>query len=104
MNTTTNQPASEAQSQALSQCEDFRADTLALAQGQLTVMQFCQRAQARTALRQALPDTFDQVLTGLLDRLESAALFTEESCSFSQRDLIDNLRLWQDKAQARLSR
>jgi len=38
------------------------------------------------------------VLHGLVDRLESSALFSEESCSFSQHDLLDSLQLWIDKA------
>ena len=50
----------------------------------------------------ALPERFGEVLGGLLDRLEAGALFSEESCSFSQKDLLDNLRVWADKAQSRL--
>ncbi|MFS2053286.1 hypothetical protein ACEN8K_31020 [Variovorax sp. CT11-76] len=42
------------------------------------------------------------MLLNLLDRLESSALFSEESCSFSQKDLLDNLSLWVDKARAQL--
>jgi len=42
------------------------------------------------------------VLLGLLDRLESSALFSEESCSFSQKDLLDNLQVWVDKARGQL--
>ena len=42
------------------------------------------------------------VLGDLLDRLEASALFSEESCSFSQKDLMDNLRVWADKARAKL--
>jgi len=38
----------------------------------------------------------------LLDRLESSALFSEESCSFSQSALLDNLDLWMQKAAAQL--
>ena len=49
-----------------------------------------------------LPERFAQVLHGLLDRLEASALFSEESCSFSQQDLHDSLRLWAEKAKARL--
>ena len=52
---------------------------------------------------QALPPRYGEVLLNLLDRLESSALFTEESCSFSQKDLLDNLRMWADKAQAQLA-
>jgi len=63
-------------------------------------------AQARGArtLLDALPPRYAEVLLGLLDRLESSALFTEESCSFSQTGLLDNLQLWLDKAQAQLER
>ena len=43
------------------------------------------------------------VLHDLLDRLESSALFSEESCSFSQRDLLDNLQTWIDKARGQLT-
>ena len=42
------------------------------------------------------------MLSDLLDSLESSALFTEESCSFSQRELHDSLGLWLDKARAQL--
>jgi hypothetical protein len=50
-----------------------------------------------------LPDKFGDVLGDLLDRIESSALFSEESCSFSQKDLLSSLRVWADKAQAKLS-
>ena len=43
------------------------------------------------------------MLLQLLDRLEASALFDEESCSFSQKDLVDSLKLWVDKAELRLS-
>jgi hypothetical protein len=51
----------------------------------------------------ALPDKYGHVLGDLLDRLEASALFSGESCSFSQKDLFDNLQLWADKARAKLS-
>jgi hypothetical protein len=47
-----------------------------------------------------LPDKFGTVLDNLLDRIEASALFSEESCSFSQKDLFDSLQLWADKASA----
>jgi hypothetical protein len=50
-----------------------------------------------------LPEKFGLVLGDLLDRIESSALFSGESCSFSQKDLLDNLQLWADKARVRLS-
>jgi hypothetical protein len=46
----------------------------------------------------ALPPRYAEVLQRLLDRLEASALFTEESCSFSQRELLDALQQWIDKA------
>ncbi len=49
-----------------------------------------------------LPEKFGEVLGNLLDRIEASALFSEESCSFSQRDLLDSLQLWAEKARAKL--
>ena len=43
------------------------------------------------------------MLHDLLDRLESSALFSDESCSFSQQDLIANLQVWLDKATTSLN-
>ena len=50
-----------------------------------------------------LPPRYAEVLEGLLDRMEAGALFSEESCSFSQKDLLDSLSLWADKAKAALN-
>jgi hypothetical protein len=60
-------------------------------------------ARGQDVLLAALPDKFSEVLHQLMDRLESSALFNEESCSFSQRDLVDSLQMWADKAALRLS-
>lgn len=60
-------------------------------------------ARAQSELLAALPPRYTEVLHGLLDRLESSALFSEESCSFSQKDLIANLHTWVDKARAQLA-
>lgn len=51
-----------------------------------------------------LPPRYSEVLLNLLDRLESSALFAEESCSFSQHDLVASLRHWADKAQEQLAK
>jgi len=59
---------------------------------------FSEGARAHGALLAALPPRYAEVLHGLLDRLESSALFSEESCSFSQKDLVDSLQMWIDKA------
>ena len=59
-------------------------------------------ARTSTELLGALPPRYGEVLLNLLDRLESGALFSEESCSFSQKDLLDNLQVWVDKARGQL--
>ncbi|MGH8829559.1 MAG: hypothetical protein ACREXV_00495 [Polaromonas sp.] len=77
--------------------QQLQADTLSVAA-------FSHLAQSQSALGAALPARFSEVLMQLLDRLESSALFTEESCSFSQKDLLDSLQLWIDKAQLQLQK
>ncbi|KQW65064.1 hypothetical protein ASC92_04175 [Variovorax sp. Root411] len=59
-------------------------------------------ARSSAELIGALPPRYGEVLLSLLDRLESSALFSEESCSFSQKDLLDNLQVWADKARGQL--
>ena len=56
------------------------------------------------ALWAALPTRYRPVLLGLLDRLEAGALFTEESCSYSPRDLQDHVSAWLGHAQDHLQR
>jgi hypothetical protein len=63
---------------------------------------FAALARQQHELLAALPPKFGEVLHGLLDRLESGALFDAESCSFSQSGLHDSLQMWLDKAQERL--
>jgi len=69
----------------------------------MTDRAFVQTAREQAALFAALPPKFETVWLNLLDRLESSALFTEESCSFSQTDLLDSLAMVLDKAQAQLT-
>jgi hypothetical protein len=71
--------------------------------GELLASAFVPLAREHTILLSALPEKFSLVYHDLLDRLESGALFSEESCSFSQRDLLDSLKTWIDKAGARLT-
>lgn len=80
----------------------LQAGLNALRQDSSTPAAFSQMARAQSELLAALPPRYGEVLLGLLDRLESSALFSEESCSFSQRDLLDNLQLWLDKAALQL--
>jgi hypothetical protein len=68
------------------------------------VMPFSTLARNQVDLLAALPARYADVLHQLLDRLESSALFSEESCSFSQKDLLDNLQMWLDKADGTLGR
>jgi hypothetical protein len=70
-----------------------------LRDGSLQTRDFCQLARAQEVLLGALPERYQTVWLDLIDRLESSALFTEESCSFSQTELIDSLSIWLDKAQ-----
>jgi hypothetical protein len=53
-------------------------------------------------LQAALPPRFETVLNDLLDRLNASLLFSEESCSFSQKDLLDGVQTWLDHAHAKL--
>jgi hypothetical protein len=48
----------------------------------------------------ALPQRYVDVLERVLNQLESAALFTEESCSFSQADMVAALSDWLARARA----
>ena len=59
-------------------------------------------AREQAALLAALPPRYGEVLLNLLDRLESSALFSEESCSFSQKDLVASLQMWVEKARGSL--
>ena len=70
--------------------------------GQCQVAELAARAAESAELRAALPERFDTVLNDLLDRLSASALFGEESCSFSQKDLLDGLQSWLAHAQLRL--
>jgi len=71
-------------------------------QGELPADQLARALRAETALLAALPQRYAQALEEILLRLESAALFSEESCSFSQRDLIDALDAWLMRARQQL--
>ncbi|HEX4918182.1 MAG TPA: hypothetical protein VFV43_09820 [Limnobacter sp.] len=51
-----------------------------------------------------LPAVFEGALESILERLESTAMFTEESCSFSQGDMVAALTVWLDKARSYLEK
>ena len=75
----------------------------AFTQGATSASALSHTARAQADLLAALPPRYAEVLHGLLDRLESSALFTEESCSFSHQGLLDSLQQWLDKARATLA-
>jgi hypothetical protein len=79
---------------ALEQLETLEQLLARLKLQQLTASDFSRQVMGMQTLTQALPERYGQVLQGLLDRLESGALFTEESCSFSASQLHDSLALW----------
>ncbi len=89
-------------SPALAQRHALQDQLNRLRQGETSAHAFSQSARQHGALLAALPARYAEVLHGLLDRLESGALFSEESCSFSQKDLIDSLQMWLDKTGAAL--
>ncbi len=45
-----------------------------------------------------LPQKYHDALEQVLSRIESSSLFTEESCSFSKKDLAQALSVWLEKA------
>jgi hypothetical protein len=71
--------------------------------GQMPAQAFSVRVRQLDALLTTLPPRYGEVLLGLLDRLESSALFTDESCSFSHHNLLDSVQLWLDKASVQLA-
>ncbi|KAF1049109.1 hypothetical protein [Xylophilus sp.] len=91
-------------SEAVSALGTLGAALAELRAGSMRIADFSQAARSQAGLLAALPPAFGEVLHGLLDRLEAGALFSEESCSFSQQDLLANLDLWLDKAGRRLAR
>ena len=49
-----------------------------------------------------LPAKWREVLDGLLMRLESARLFSQDSCSFSRSELLATMREWLARVQAQV--
>lgn len=88
---------------AATQSEALQRALHQLVAEQMSVADFSREERSLSALLAALPERYAPVLLGLLDRLESSALFSEESCSFSQKDLLANLQLWLDKARQQLN-
>ena len=72
----------------------------AFRQGQLSLPDLARTwRDAAQAHQPPLPQRYQDVLERVLNQLESASLFTEESCSFSQNDMVDALADWLSHAQ-----
>ncbi len=84
------------------QLDNLHSDLQALRDMRTTNHAFSAAARGHAVLLAALPPRYSEVLLGLLDRLEAGALFTEESCSFSHKELVDSLELWVEKARTAL--
>ena len=89
--------------QALIELQAFEDALLRWQDGAISASALGDQARASHALWAVLPERYGPVLLQLLDRLESSALFTEESCSFSQSELHTHVRQWIAKAHAQLS-
>lgn len=95
---------------AIEQLENIKTKLAQLQAGQIRTIELTDTArtamdkgtEATSSLASSLPPQFSEVLGNILDRLESSALFTEESCSFSQTGLLANLEVWIQKAGERL--
>ena len=61
------------------------------------------RDEATLAPLAVLPPAYDQVRRSMLQRLDMAVSFSEESCSFSPASLLAEMRLWADKSEAKLA-
>ncbi|MDE2594407.1 MAG: hypothetical protein KGL57_09225 [Burkholderiales bacterium] len=73
----------------------------AFSSGQLPMNALAQQwRQAAQTHQPALPARYLEVLERVLSQLESSALFTEESCSFSQGDMVAALGDWLQRARA----
>ena len=77
-------------------------EALAIARDQANPRILIDTLPRARGLLPALPPAFGPVLDGIEQRLQSAALFGEESCSFSLGDLHDAMATWIDRARLRL--
>lgn len=81
--------------------ESLQRDLQAARAGELDMGTLARRLRG-LILPPALPPKYGEVLAEITDRIESSALFDEESCSYSQSDLLEALEVWAAKARERL--
>ena len=83
--------------------ETLQRDLRAARAGELDMGTLARRLRG-LILPAALPPNFGEVLLNIADRMESSALFDDDSCSFSQSDLLEALELWAQKANEKLGK
>ncbi|MBV8667290.1 MAG: hypothetical protein JO269_12480 [Burkholderiaceae bacterium] len=83
---------------AIHNLERLRQTLQELPRRQIALDAFCQTWRQQETLLNQLPPRYRQVMEDLLRRLETGSQFSEESCSYSQHELLDNLAVWLDKA------
>jgi hypothetical protein len=93
----------EQRAQHLAALGRLRATVQSFADGHMGASALRSQCDAESALFAALPVRFRQVWLGIADRLESSALFSGESCSFSQDGLVEPLWQWLDAAETQLA-
>ncbi len=82
-------------------------DQLTVAAAELRAGRCDARAFAQTVADAApviasLPPAYERAMSNIVTRLESAAMFGGESCSFSHTELYDALDVWFSKAAEKL--
>jgi hypothetical protein len=80
----------------------LRSTLIALRDKQTTTTLLCQAWRDQSGLLTALPPRYQEVMEDLLSRLESGNHFAEESCSYSQKDVLAALADWLNKAESKL--
>ena len=81
----------------------LRSSLQSFSSQEISVQELCKIWRNQSELLAALPSRYRDVMEDVLSRLEAGSLFTEESCSFSQSDLIAHLNVWLDKASTQLT-
>ncbi|MBS7348894.1 MAG: hypothetical protein KIG95_01775 [Comamonas sp.] len=89
--------------QALLQLQALHDALLRYEDCAISASEVSQQAHNSQALLGALPPRYGQVLLQLLNHLEASTLAAEESCTFNQQELRDNLYGWVEKAKEQLA-
>lgn len=103
MSITSGEQAADMAAKGRQALERLRGSLDDLRAGQVAPAALIDAFRKEAELLAALPPAFASVAENTLQRLESSGLFAEESCSFSQQGLLENLDLWIQKAEKRLA-